>query len=73
MPKKLSHGEKHMLRLIARDANQEGWTEVSAAVMPHMESLPQELIDLEDDFPEKTGCVRLTQTGREIVSAMEWL
>lgn len=69
--KKLDTGNKHLLRLIARDANPEGWAIVSKQVFPLVEAMPPELRDLVRIGDH--GCVRLTPLGQAIVEAMEYL
>ena len=70
---KLDHGQKHLLRLVARDAGTDGWTPVSAPVFPLIEKVPQALIDLERIGDEGRGRVRLTAEGSGVISAMAWL
>lgn len=33
---KLDAGQKHILRLVARDADSEGWATVSSVLLPHL-------------------------------------
>lgn len=67
MPKTLNAGDKHLLKLILRDANEYGWATVSSAVLPLVKSLPGELVDIHQGF------ARLTEKGNSIVEAMAWL
>lgn len=67
MPKILNAREKHLLKLLLRDANKDGWTPVSFAVWPLIKSLPNELVETHPGF------ARLTEKGNSIVEAMAWL
>lgn len=67
MPKTLNAGDKHLLKLILKDADEQGWTPVGSAVLPLIKSLPDELIDIQPGF------ARLTEKGKSIVEAMLWL
>jgi hypothetical protein len=65
---KLSHGELHLMRLLARDTNAEGWTTVSRQVWPLVVSIPDELRELK---PIKdAGFARLTVAGYTV---LQWL
>ena len=71
---KLSTGQKHLLRLIVKDADLEGWAPVSEPVfLVAKASLPPELVEFEHLGKEGRGRVRLTQLGSNIVDAMAWL
>ena len=72
--RKLDYGEKHILSLIARDRDQNGWAQVSSVLYPHLcKTLPTELVMLEP--VGDAGRVKLTQEGEAVVSAMKfgWL
>ena len=72
--RKLDYGEKHILSMIARDREQDGWARVSSVLYPHLcKTLPTELVMLEP--VGNAGRVKLTQEGETVVSAMkcEWL
>jgi hypothetical protein len=71
MVRRLSADETHFIRLIARDANDDGWTKVSAMLYPLVEKMPRELVEL---WPtESGGRARLTDEGSSVLSAMLWL
>lgn len=71
MTRKLNAGDRHMLRLIARDAGADGWVNTSPPVYVMLKSVPSELIEL---YQTPTGGrVRLTAEGRNVVKAMAWL
>jgi len=72
-PYKLNAGQKHMLNLIAKGQNKEGWTPVSAPVYPLLKSMPTELIELQSIGDEGRGQARLTQEGQSLLNAMAWL
>ena len=72
-PQKLDAGQKHMLRLVVKGADAEGWAPVSAAVFPIIEKMPDGLIELERVGEEGLGRVRLTPRGASIVDSMAWL
>ena len=69
---KLDNGQKHILRLIARDCDDEGWTAVSEALYPHLsKNMPSELVEFEK--LEIGGRARLTEEGHNVINAMKWL
>lgn len=70
---KLNAGQKHMLKLIDRDKDVEGWAKVSGMMMPLLETtMPKELIELTKN-DDGTGRVRLTEQGCSVVGAMAFL
>lgn len=72
VPFKLNAGHKHLLKLIDRDQDKNGWTKVSEALMPHMvNNMPQEFIEIMK--AKVGGYVRLTEKGKQILEAMKWL
>jgi len=68
---KLTSGKKHILQMINKEANPEGWAKVSNAVMPLIRTMPSELVEVEQTIDDNR--VRLTEKGRAILDAMEWL
>ncbi len=69
---KLDSGAKHILRLIARDKQSDGWATISQQLYPCLsKSIPHELVTFEK--LESGGRAKLTSTGESIVEAMEWL
>lgn len=73
MIKKLTPGQRHLLRLIVEGADTEGWAPVSAQVFPLARDLPDELVCLESVGEEGAGRVRLTDMGNNLMMAMIWL
>lgn len=71
MSKPLNLGERHILKLIVRDADEHGWVAVSRVVYPIIEKMPAVLV--EHESLEDGGRVRLTEEGRAVVYAMPWL
>ena len=70
---KLDAGQKHMLRLVEKGANADGWAEVSSQVFPLAQAMPTELVTLEPVGDAGRGQIRLTQEGKNLLAAMEWL
>lgn len=71
---KLDEGQKHILKLVARDVGADGWTPVSATLYPHLDkSIPKELLDIELVGDEGRGRARLTGKGENLIDAMAWL
>ena len=65
MTKELSANDKHLLRLIRKDKGYGGWTKVSGAVWPLVQSLPSELVELKTtDFGH---LIRLTEKGDTVL------
>lgn len=70
--KKLEPQQKHILRLVARDRDSDGWAKVCEALYPHLsQAMPVELVEFEK--LETGGRARLTDEGQNVVDAMEWL
>lgn len=70
---KLDAGQKHLLRLMVKGADAEGWASVSEPVFPLVEKLPSALVELERVGAEGRGRARLTEQGRGVIEAMAWL
>lgn len=77
-PHKLTAGEKHILSLIQRGADADGWAPVSKAVAPLFIDqqipcgvMPAALCEFERRG--EGGRARLTALGKTIVEAMAWL
>jgi len=69
---KLDAGQKHMLKIIHRDADDDGWTEVSEQLFPVLlKTMPKELVTFEK--LQDGGRAKLTDEGNNVVSAMAWL
>ena len=68
---KLDGGQKHILMLIARDRDDEGWCKVSKALFQTLSAnIPVELATFK--MIGDAGRVRLTKAGQEVVNAMAW-
>jgi len=69
---KLEPEQIHILRLIKRDADDEGWTPVSDALYNVLPSvMPEALVIFEQT--ENGARARLTQEGSNFLSALKWL
>lgn len=72
MKEKLDIQHKHILRLVHRDADANGWASVSNVLFPILsENMPPELVEFERT--DDGGRARLTPDGEAIVMAMSWL
>ena len=71
---KLDGGQKHLLRLIARDQqNAEGWCAVSAVIYPIVQkTMPADLVE-HYQVEDGRGRARLTLAGENLIDAMAWL
>lgn len=69
---KLDIQHKHILKLIARDRDSEGWAKVSDQLYPVLsKNIPTELAEFEK---QKEGSrARLTDEGESVLNAMKWL
>lgn len=68
MPNKLDYGQKHFLVLIDKDKGDDGWTKVSDVVMPLIQKMPPELVEVEPN-----RC-RMTPEGESVFSAItKWI
>lgn len=65
---KLSHGEEHLLRLIQKEEDVDGWAKVSKQVWPLVEKLPSQLCELR--ATEDGGFARLTHDG---ITILNWI
>jgi len=73
-PKKLDAGQKHLLKLIAKEQQcAEGWAPVSKIVYPLLEAMPGALIEVNRVGDEGRGRARLTPAGESLLDAMAWL
>ena len=69
---KLDIQHKHIIRLIGKDRDAEGWAKVSKALTPTLHNImPPELVEFE--MLEDGSRARLTPDGEKILLAMEWL
>lgn len=69
---KLTNGQLHFLRLIAKGQNNpEGWSPVSKPVYPLVRAIPPELVELQAVGDEGRGRARLMPVG-EILLGM-WI
>lgn len=73
MAEKLTQGQKHILGLVVKGADAEGWAPVSALVMKIIKLVPAELVTVEAVGDEGRGRAKLTPTGESLLAAMEWL
>lgn len=64
----LDAGNKHLLRLIRKGQDADGWSSVSKILWPVVSKLPPQLVELRPHG--KSGSVRLTQAGNTI---LDWL
>jgi len=70
--KRLDYRQQHILTLIDRGADAEGWAEVSEILFSVLSTnIPPELVTFEklDDG----GRARFTEEGRAVFNAMAWL
>lgn len=77
---KLSGGKKHILSLIRKEADSDGWTPVSKAVAPLFTNekipggmIPRELCEFEPVGDDGRGRARLTEAGINLLDALVWL
>jgi hypothetical protein len=68
MTQKLDHGQRHLISLIRKDQDAEGWAKVSKIVLPLARKLiPTELADFEGPFEDGSGRARLTEKGNNLL------
>lgn len=71
---KLNPGQLHVIKLIARDRGEDGWTPVSAKLYNSMVAfIPEALVEFRRVGETGSGAARLTNAGQGIVEAAEWL
>lgn len=78
--RKLTAGEQHVLTLIRKGADSEGWAPVSKIVAglftnPKMAGgpMPRELCEFEHVGNDGSGRARLTDAGRNLLESLAWL
>lgn len=71
---KLDGAQKHLLGLVRKGMNSEGWAPVSSAMLPIIKkTLPCELVEIEAVGEEGRGRARLINTANNLLDAMAWL
>lgn len=63
---KLKDHEKHILRLVQKGADAEGWSPVSAMLMPLVSAMPADLVTTE--ALEVGGRIKLTEAGQTVLN-----
>lgn len=62
---------KHIMRLIKRDCDLDGWATVSKVLYPMLKkNMPERLIEFDDSDGLRA---KLTDEGENVLAAMEWL
>ena len=64
---KLDSGRRHLLHLAMREADADGWAEVSSVLWPLLSSLPDDLVEKRSD-EDGTGHIRLTASAKAILA-----
>jgi len=74
MTTKLDSGQKHILRLIAKEQQcPSGWCPISKVLFPLVQkTMPEELVECHPT-EDGRGRAKLTQKGEELLAAMKWL
>ena len=73
MTEKLDMQHRHIMNLIERDRNEDGWAKVSKSLFKHLdENMPKELVIIEKTI-DGGGRIRLTEEGQNVLNAMKWL
>lgn len=71
-PMKLNPQQIHVLKLIARDCDENGWVVVSDKLFPVLAgSIPKELACFESTDAGGRAC--LTKAGENLIMALEWI
>jgi hypothetical protein len=65
MTEKLDAGKKHLLRLVMKDGDADGWAKVSELLWKFVAAIPSDLIELRKEA--HGGFCRLTAAGEAIV------
>lgn len=78
--RKLTSGEQHVLTLIRKGADAEGWAPVSKIVAPLFTNekmaggpMPRELCEFERLDDDGRGRARLTDAGKNLLDSLAWL
>ena len=71
---KLTERELQLIRLVAKDKGEDGWTRVSEALTPYVVSTyPPRFITLEIETEKPGSRAKLTTDGETILWAMQFL
>ena len=76
IPKVLDHKQLHLIRLVAKGVQHDGWTPVSTVLVPVVqEFIPVLFVELEKDprTVEDKWRARLTEQGKQLYWAMQYL
>ena len=72
MKQELNAGQKHIIKLINRDKNGDGWSKVSNQLFPFLsKDLPKELIQFRGEIDSYEA--KLTKDGESVLFSMAWL
>jgi hypothetical protein len=63
---KLEDGHRRILMLCRRDANPEGWANVSRQIMPLLTFISPEFVEIERSV-DGSGKLRLTEKGKTVL------
>ena len=73
MNERLSHQQKHAIKLIARGRNSDGWAKVSATLYDCLfNSLPKELVEFKQEG-DGSGFASFTEAGEKVLFSMNFL
>lgn len=78
-PRKLTAGEQHVLKLVRKEADSEGWAHVSKIVAQLFVShhgfspIPKQLCEFQFVGDEGRGIARLTLAGNALLDSLAWL
>ena len=69
-PRKLESGEIHLIKIIVKDKNEDGWSMTDRVTLSLVRKLPQELVEVHER--PHYSYVRLTTKGQQVFDAMAY-
>lgn len=71
MPK-LNHGQIHIMKLLKRDCDKDGWTPIGDKLYPHIrQSIPPEFVIFKNDDSRWFG--KLTEKGNNFIEFLNYI
>lgn len=64
--RQLNNGDMHLLRLVQKGRDAQGWAKVSKMLWPIVQGLPSELVELRPS--EDGGHMKLTEAGETVLA-----
>lgn len=67
IPRRLTINDRHLMRLIRKDRDAEGWCKVNDACWTFIEKIPKQLVETKANENNIGGLARLTHDGEVVL------